>query len=164
MLRTIVGKRGTGKTSLIAELIASENYDQVFIFDYLRDYNEFQLDWIHIAYTGFRSFCHYVWDNSTMGIKTLLVLDEVALYGKNSPQVDHFYRMGRHKAIDMIATSQRIFSLPVIVRSQTDTFSIFNVTEVNDVKYLKNYVSEKVLSIIMTLRKFNYINIHLSLE
>ena len=110
---------------------------------------------------GFVPFMQRVWSESHMGIKTLLVLDEVAVYGKDNLQIDHVYRLGRHKGIDIIAISQRFYSMPVITRTQTDVWHVFQVTELRDVQYLKGLVSEAQLSTIMNLDMFQYVDIQL---
>lgn len=162
MIETIVGKRGRGKTSLVAELLVKQKHDQVFIFDYCGEFKDFAVDdFCYVENTGFRDFCHAVWDSSAEGIDTLLVLDEVSIYGKNNPLVEHIYRLGRHKGIQIIATAQRFYMLPLIVRSQSDIYRVFQLTEERDLQHLKNYVSPEVLRTILGLDRFQYINLSL---
>lgn len=162
MIETIVGKRGRGKTSLVAEILTRQQRDQIFIFDYCGEFRQFAIpEFCYVENTGFRDFCHAVWDNSREGVSTLLVLDEVSIYGKNNPLVEHIYRLGRHKGIDIISTAQRFYMLPLIVRSQTDVFRVFQLTEERDINYLKNYVSDATLATIMGLDRFQYINLAL---
>lgn len=165
MLHTIVGKRGKGKTSLAAELIVSQKRDQIFIYDYLGEFRDFAIkDYIFVESntTNFSRFLVDVWNRSAMGISTLLILEEIAVYGKNNPQIDHIYRVGRHKGIDVVAISQRFYTLPVIVRSLTDIFHVFQITEQRDTQYLSNYVTDSVLNTIMRLPPFNYVDIDLN--
>lgn len=110
---------------------------------------------------GFIPFMQRVWNESRMGLSSLLVLDEIAVYGKDNLQIDHVFRLGRHKGIDIIGISQRFFSLPVIARSQSDIFHVFQITEQRDVQYLKGVVSEQVVNMIMGLDMFQYVNIKL---
>lgn len=162
MIETVVGKRGRGKTSLVAEQLTIQKRDQIFIFDYCGEFMDWAVEgFCYVTNTGFREFCHAVWDNSRAGVSTLLVLDEVSIYGKNNYLVEHIYRLGRHKGIDIIATAQRFYMLPLIVRSQSDMFRVFQLTEERDINYLKNYISEDVLRVIMGLDKFQYINLSL---
>jgi len=162
MIETVVGKRGRGKTSLVAEIIAKQKRDQIFIFDYCGEFRDFAVPgFCYVVNTGFREFCHALWDNSREGVSTLLVLDEISIYGKNNYLVEHIYRLSRHKGIDIISTAQRFRMLPVIVRSQSDLFRIFQLTEEGDLQYLKNYVSPEILSVIMRLDRFQYINLSL---
>lgn len=164
MLQTIVGKRGRGKTSLAAEIIASQRRDHIFIYDYMAEFHEFAVEgYIDVEQnTGaFSDFMCRLWDESSFGKSTLVVLDEIAVYGKDNPQIDHLYRLGRHKGIDVVAISQRFYSLPVIVRSQTDIFHVFQITELRDRQYIKGLVSPAILETIVNLGMFEYINISL---
>jgi hypothetical protein len=163
MIHSLIGKRGRGKTSLIAELIASKPWDQIFIYDYLGEFMQFAIDgYITVCNTGFVDFAHYVWDNSHPGIETLLVLDEIAIFGKDNPQIDHLFRIGRHKQIQIISASQRFYTLPVIARSQTDIFHVFQITEQRDVQYLKGLVPPATMDRIINLQKFEYVDLDLS--
>lgn len=162
MIYTLVGKRGRGKTSLAAEIMAGGRWDRIWIYDYMGEFMDFAVEgYIEVANSGFIEFMHKVWDESRAGIETLLVLDEIAVFGRDDPRIDHVFRLGRHKQIQIIATSQRFYSLPVICRSQTDIFSCFQVTEKRDVDYLKGVVSDEVLQTIVGLQPFQYININL---
>ncbi len=99
-----------------------------------------------------------------MGISTLIVLDEIAEYGKDpvhKEQISTLYRLGRHKGIDVIAISQRFYSMPPIVRSQSDIFHVFQITEVRDCQYIGSLVSPQILETIKNLGMFQYINISL---
>lgn len=170
MLHTIIWKRGRGKTSLAAEIIASQRRDRIFIYDYMAEFRGFAVaDHIEVEQnTGsFESFMVESWDYCRKGIaedkdfSALMVLDEIAVYGRNNPQIDHLYRMGRHVGLDVVAISQRFYSLPVIVRSQSDIFHVFQITELRDVQYIKGLVSEEILGTILSLKPFQYINISL---
>lgn len=163
MIHTLVGKRGRGKTSLAAELMVSGQFDQIFIYDYLGEFLEFETPgYITVANRGFTEFLFHVWDNSRAGVETLLVLDEIANYGKDNPQIDHILRLGRHKQIQVLATSQRFYTIPVICRSQTDLFYCFQITEKRDVDYLKGVVDQRTLDRIIRLEKFQYLTLDLS--
>lgn len=160
MIQTIVGKRGRGKTSLVAELLVSRKWDQIFIFDYCGEFGGFAIPgYCYVETTGFRDFCHAVWDNSREGIETLLVLDEVAMFGKYNHLVEHIYRLGRHKQIQVVATAQRPSILPVIVRSQSDRFYFFQVSEPVDVDYLSKMVPQATLDVVLQLDKFQYVEV-----
>ena len=182
MLYTIVGKRGRGKTSLAAEIIASQRRDRIWIYDYMAEFQGFAIDnFIEVVVPqneGFEQFSNRVWAETPdpdvdpkTGLttppkfSTLVILDEVSSYGRiganDHPCLGHFYRLGRHKSIDLISISQRFYSLPPIVRSQTDIFHVFQITEPRDVLYLNRLVSPQVLSTIQRLGNFQYINISL---
>lgn len=182
MLQTIVGKRGMGKTSLAAEIIAAQKRDRIWIYDYMAEFQPFAIEGfievISPSAVGFDEFSNRVWSETpeptvdkSSGIvsppacSTLVILDEVSSYGRigsnDHPCLGHFYRLGRHKNIDLISISQRFFSLPPIVRSQTNCFHVFQITEPRDTTYLKGLVSPATLETIKRLAKFQYINISL---
>lgn len=144
--------------------MVAQRRDRIWIYDYMAEFRDFAVPGfleVENTSTGFIPFMSRVWAESRAGISTLLLLDEIAVYGKNNLQIDHVYRLGRHKGIDIISISQRFHSLPVIVRSQTDIFHVFQVTERRDVDYLRGLVSDEVLKTIMGLNMFEYINISL---
>jgi len=175
MLQTIVGKRGRGKTSLAAEIIASQRRDRIWIYDYMAEFQEFAIEgFIEVVVPqseGFDVFSNRVWSETdeirktNPDYSTLVILDEVSSYGRvgcnDHPCLGHFYRLGRHLGIDLISISQRFYSLPTIVRSQTDCFHVFQITEPRDTTYLKGLVSPQVLETIKRLDMFQYINISL---
>lgn len=134
----------------------------------MAEFREFAIEGfieVESGQTSFESFMNRVWKESHTGISTLVVLDEVSSYGRigcnDHPCLGHLYRLGRHKQIDAISISQRFYSLPPIVRSQTDIFHVFGITELRDRQYLKGLVSPAVLDTIIRLPQFSYININL---
>ena len=162
MVETIVGKRGRGKTSLVAEILVRQQWDQIFIFDYCAEFGDFAIPgYCYVQTQGFVDFCEGVWENSREGIETLLVLDEVAMYGKFNYLVEHILRLGRHKQIQVVTTAQRPAILPMIVRSQTDQWYFFAVSEPADVEYLSKVVQPETLQAIVNLDKFQYIRVGL---
>jgi len=164
MLQTIVGKRGTGKTSLAAELIVAGGYKKVFIYDYLGEFRQFAIEgFIHVEQvsTNFETFMRNAWDESHKSFDSLLVLEEIANYGHDNPLIDHVYRLGRHKGLSVIAISQRFYSLPVIVRSQTEMFHLFQITEMRDTQYLRSLVPQSWVDRVMALPKFHYLSLPL---
>ena len=162
MIETIVGKRGRGKTSLVAEILVRQQWDQIFIFDYCAEFGDFAIPgYCYVETEGFVDFCNAVWDNSREGVETLLVLDEVAMYGKFNYLVEHIYRIGRHKQIQIVSTAQRPAILPVIVRSQTDQWYFFAVSEPADLDYVAKIVPTPVMDTILGLDKFQFVKVGL---
>jgi GTPase SAR1 family protein len=163
MLETIVGKRGRGKTTLAKQLLqdrqALGQADQIFILDYLGEYSKFSSRTVYIQNIGLKSFCHKVWDDSGPKKSTLVLFDEIDLYGKDDFRIAHLYKFGRHKNIDIIAVARRFYDLPVIVRALTDEFHLFQITEERDLSYLRRIVSEPILQNLINLKPFHYINV-----
>lgn len=161
MLQTIVGKRGRGKTTLAKTLLINNTWDQVFILDFLGEYNSFNSASCHVVHSGLKPFCHRVWDKSDVGKKTLVIFDEIDLYGKTDYRIQFLYRYGRHKDIDIIAVARRFYDLPLYCRSLTDVFHLFQITEQRDLMYLTQLVPKTTMQILINLRPFQYIDISL---
>lgn len=168
MIHTIVGKRGRGKTSLAAELMTTLPYSRIFVYDYCGEFAQFAIENFIIVEqntTGFVQFMVNTWVESkkiaARGGKSLLVLDEIAVYGRDNPQINHAYRLSRHAGLDIVGISQRFFSLPVITRSQTDIFHVFSITELRDLQYLRGVVGYPLADKIQRLQMFEYLSIRL---
>jgi hypothetical protein len=127
----------------------------------LGEYGSFASDKVYVQNLGLRSFCHKVWNESQVGKSTLVVFDEVDLYGKNDFRIAHLYKFGRHKGIDLIAVSRRFYDLPLYIRSLTDEFHLFQITEERDLAYLRRLTPETTIQRIVNLESFQYITISL---
>ena len=159
MIITIVGKRGKGKTSLAKQLVADSDAKQIFIYDFLGEYISFASDRILVSRGDLYEFCQIVWNTSQPHFETLIVFDEIDLYGKDNFHIGFLYRYGRHKNINIIAIARRFYDLPVIVRSLTDDFYLFQITEERDINYLRRYIKEDFIQKLIHLPDFEYITI-----
>jgi len=137
------------------------NFDQIYVLDFLGEYYSLKKAGVFISRENLYSFCKTVWDNSTPKKHTLVVFDEIDLYGKDNPFISFLYRFGRHKNIDAIAVARRFYDLPVIVRALTDKFFLFQITEERDLNYLRRSVSEDMVLRIFNLKNYQYIIISL---
>jgi len=108
---------------------------------------------------GTKSFCHLVWDEARVKKSSLIIFDELDLYGKNDFRISFLYRFGRHKNIDIIAVARRFYDLPVYARALTDEFHLFQITEERDLSYLKDLVPKATLQTLIGLDYFQYINV-----
>lgn len=154
-----MGKRGKGKTTLAKNLIRTEAADQVFILDFIGEYYQAKRKNIFISFDTEKlsSFCKTVWDSAEEGKKTLVIFDEIHIYGKKSPPIEFLYRFGRKKDIDIIAISHRFADLPMIVRSQTEKYYVFQVTEKCDLEFLRYSFDKEMVDKISRLEDFQYI-------
>lgn len=160
MLRTIVGKRGKGKTTLAKNFINDSLAERVYILDFLGEYWSFQSERVIVFRdVGVYGFCSMVWEASSPAFQTLVIFDEIDLYGKNNPYISFLYRYGRHKGLEIVAVSRRFYDLPVIVRALTDEFYLFQITEERDLAYLRRMIPENSILRLMSLKNFEYINI-----
>lgn len=143
-------------------------YSRIFVYDYCGEFGEFAIDnfiVIERNTTGFEKFMVDTWEQSkalaARGGKSLLILDEIAVYGRDNPQIDHAYRLSRHVGLDIVGISQRFFSLPVITRSQSDIFHVFSITELRDLQYIRGVVGDEIATKIQNLQMFEYLSISL---
>lgn len=158
---TIVGKKGTGKTSRIKEILIQGKYDQVFVLDFLYEYRTYASDTTCVSHDPreIAFFCKSSWEKCRTDIKSVMVLDEIHLYGKNDFDINFIYRCARHANLDIIASSQRFYDLPVIVRSQTNRFDTFQITEPRDLQYLSQILDKSILSTIQNLKTLQYVQL-----
>jgi len=140
-------------------LLRLDKSNQVFILDFLREYQSFQKRNVFISSNiqDLYSFCEKVWDSAAKDRKTLVVFDEIHNYGKKCPPIEILYRFGRHWNIEIIAISHRFADLPMIVRSQTEQYYIFQVTEKCDLEFLRYSLPKKKVEQIQTLETLEYI-------
>jgi len=163
MIKTIIGKRGRGKTSLTHELIRNAQANQVFILDFLGEYKSFEKKNVHVSSNIYdlESFCEKAWDVSSKEKETLVIFDEIHEYGKKCPPIEILYRFGRHWNIEVIAISHRFADLPMIVKSQTQAYYVFQVTDRSDKDYLRDSLPKEKVEKIASLDEHKYIILEL---
>jgi len=127
----------------------------------LGEYSSLDNDKIYISRGGLYEFCQYAWNTSNPESQSLVVFDEIDLYGRNDVHISFLYRYGRHKSIHLIGISRRFYDIPVITRALTDEFLFFQITEERDLQYLKRLVSQEYLNTLMNLPTFSYIKLKL---
>jgi len=165
MIQTIIGKRGRGKTTLAKNLIKISQAKQIIILDYLGEYGSLKDNRIktfrYIQEGDLYDFCKFAWEESSPSFRTLVIFDEIDLYGRYDQKIAFLYRYGRHKNIDLIGVSRRFFDLPVIVRALTDEYIFFQITEERDIQYLKRLVKDDYIQKLINLPKYKYIKLSL---
>lgn len=153
-----MGKRGKGKTSLAKKIIRSKPSSKIFIFDFMNEYSDLSNKYISINYFDISFFCREVWEKAGLYKNNLVVFDEINRYGKNNEEIHWLYDLGRHKNIDIIAVSRRIFSdLPVYVRTGTERYIFFQITEPVELDYIKKHSSEEMAERVRNLGFLKYI-------
>jgi len=158
MISTIVGKRGKGKTTLAKNLIQNNpEFTHIHILDYLGEYWDLKDDRITLVRDNLYGFCQFAWNSSDPKFKTLVIFDEIDLYGKKNQYISFLYRYGRHKNIDIIAIARRFYDLPVIVRFLTEKYYLFQITEKRDLDYIKESVDLCFMIILKYLDTFQYL-------
>ena len=161
-----MGKKRKGKTTLAKNLILDEKYDQVFILDFLREYQYLKNREHFFIYENVYDlyfFCESVWDSelTTKETNTLVVFDEIHFYGKNSPPIETLFRFGAHWNIDIIAISHRFVDLHPNWREQADAYHVFKLTDRADKNFLKDYISDEEIEKISRLDTLKYITLEL---
>jgi hypothetical protein len=148
-------------------MIIKNKYDQIFVLDFLYEYQKYASDTSCVSHDPreIANFCKESWNkikaeyDSGNPIKSVMILDEIHLYGKNDFDINFVYRCARHANLDIIASAQRMYDLPVIVRSQTNRFDIFQITEPRDLEYLAKVVSTNILTTIQNLQTLQYLQL-----
>lgn len=108
------------------------------------------------------AFCKEVWDQAGLYKNNLVIFDEINRYGQNNEDIHWLYDLGRHKNIDIIAVSRRIFSdLPVYVRSGTERYIFFQITEPVELDYIKKHSSEEMAGRVRNLGFLEYVIVDL---
>lgn len=170
---TILGKKGTGKTTLAKELILKSD-KPVLIWDFLGEYTGtliatdlFQLKkaveqviikkkketiLVRMSTASFPVVASIVYEIGNF----LFVIEEASAICNPQyipEELSFNYRYGRHKGIDLLATSQRPAEINRLLTSQSDLIYVFKFVEPLDIKYIKSidhtYNPE-------TLKKFAY--------
>ena len=163
MIKTIIGKRGKGKTTLTHNLVLTEEADKTFILDPANEYNIFKTKDIFTFNDIKRPsyFCNLVWDYADINKKTLVIFDEIHNYGKNCDPINYLYRMGRHHGIEIIAISHRFVDMPMITQSQTERYYVFKVTGRADKRWLADEIPDEDIYLISHLDSFQYVILEL---
>lgn len=157
-----MGKRGKGKTSLAKKLIQDKPSSKIFIFDFMGEYSDLDDEYISIHYYDIYLFCREVWTQAGQYKNNLVIFDEINRYGQNNEDIHWLYDLGRHKNIDIIAVSRRIFSdLPVYVRTGTQRYIFFQITEPVELDYIKKLSSEEMVERVRNLKFLQFIPLDL---
>ena len=158
---TIVGKKGTGKTSHVKEILINGKYDQIFVLDYLYEFRNYAtISQVEHDGADIKRFCRdIVWEKCDTRLKSIVVFDELHLYGRNNFHIDFLYRCGRHANLDSLATAQRFKDVHPLVRSQSNKFHLFQITEPLDLDYLSKYVNSNIVEIVSNLKVLQYIEV-----
>lgn len=159
-----MGKKRKGKTTLAKNLILDDKYDQVFILDFLREYQYLKNQknfYISDNIYDLESFCEKVWDASSKDKNTLVVFDEIHAYGKQSPPIETLYRFSGHWNIDIIAISHKFTDFNPNWREQVDKYHVFQLTDRTSKSFLKDFISDEEIEKIARLDTLQYITLEL---
>ncbi len=156
----MVGKRGLGKTTLIKNLlVASEPVSRVVALDFLGEYKAVG---DCVVYSGLNSVAkavNLIWSGRIEG-KRIFIVDELDMYsGREIKILRSLFRLSRHKNIEILASSHRLYSLDVVFRALIDEFYFFRISEVRDLDYIASVWGREISDKIKALKRFEYIKL-----
>ena len=170
MIETIIGKKGTGKTTLAKHLFNCRKYHFGVIVDPLNQFSDYPfVDFKNILHTDlflpvravitdtddFKELCRLLPYKANL---TLLV-DEIDMFDSAKLCLVNFMRLinySRHYHIDIITTSRRPANISKNLTSQTDIFYVFKMTEPADLKYFKS-INPQIIKLLPTLKEYEFV-------
>lgn len=165
----ILGKRGSGKTTLIKERIENTDKPCVIIVDVNNEYDEYDTvtidDLMNYSYGVKRVVL--IPDDIELFIdvineyeNALIIIDEFDLY---SQYLDNYSKwrevtiLSRQKGIDFIIASKRPYRLSKLITAQLDRLTTFKLIEKRDNDYLKDTVSDDFMKESKKLSQYEYL-------
>lgn len=169
-VKVIVGKRGYGKTTL--SKIFAQNEERLIVIDPLEEYSDLivcEKITDLVDYLKFnKSFRLSILDDSKseqifqlawLLTNVTIIIEEVDIICKPSyisEQFGNCIKRGRHRGINLIASSRRPAEINRLLTSQCNELITFCITEPLDLKYLNSY-TEGSQEIIKSLEKFEFL-------
>lgn len=159
-IELMVGKRGTGKTTLIKSFLKKRARagSRVVALDFLGEYQDYD----SVLYSGAVSVAKaidLVWSGGCRE-KRFFVIDELDMYSaKDVRLLKNVFRLSRHKNIDILASSHRLFSLDVVLRALVDDFYLFKISELRDLEYITSVWGRDIAGQVSALKRFEFIHI-----
>ena len=165
-----------GKTYLIRRILRENPGSYILIDDYCGEYSEGVLIRSPAEFLKyykhnkiFKSWSHsekFIFDLAfRIGqcFPVILVLDEASHFGHFNPYLEEIYCRGRHWQVAAIASAQRIYSLPPVIRSQTQKWYLFQIIEPADLDYCRRVFGfiPDVDTVLKSLKPHEFIDINL---
>lgn len=172
IITTVMGRKGSGKSTMIKEIIESDQFPRVFVLDTNGEYGVDEngktlpgwtiTDSVKAGAAAMLRLRHKdefklaMRDEDTESLSKLLeivfeipdcliVVEETHFYVKSSHlpiEFSKLVRMGRHKAISQIYVSQRPSGLNRDMTAQSDFIVTFRQQEQRDIKWLSEVAGE----------------------
>lgn len=93
---------------------------------------------------------------------TYVVCEEISLYSSAShcpPPLSRLIRMGRHRRIHVVTTTQRPADTPALARSQADVVAAFRLDEELDLRALRPYFKAETAALSnLNIGEFRYVD------
>jgi energy-coupling factor transporter ATP-binding protein EcfA2 len=175
---TITGQRGSGKSTLVKQILPSKT--RLLVYDTLGEYNahgvvinnlpdlakfwttthrgNFKIIYQPLDPFGeFDIICRLIFECGNV----CFCVEEIDSFISRSPAgLDYSFlnivQRGRHKHIELIAITQRPFAIPPILRSQTKVFYSFCQMESRDIDWYKNIYGDSADEL-RNLKTFEYL-------
>lgn len=173
-----IGKSGSGKSFLVRQLIRPKR--RLIVFDTMAEYTD------GVVFTDRRAMLEF-WRKHARGDFRIIyqpefnpareideiaelvylcghvcfVIEEVTAYTNPnyiSDQLAHCIQRGRHKDIEIVATTQRPYGLHRLLTSQCRDIYVFNTNEPRDVAYLRDLLGAGVEAKLKTLAKYQFVH------
>jgi KaiC/GvpD/RAD55 family RecA-like ATPase len=172
---SIMGKRGTGKTTLAHYFFLSSHrlafYISIFkpilqddfnvyysIFDFLSDNNTKSKNYF-ICYNEIEF--NYLVKGLLKMKNILIIIDEISLYvnhHKLNKYIEYLVRFTREQGIYVVFITHRPQSFNPLILSLTDLFIFFNLSNVRDIEYLKkSNIDEIIIEKLPKLEQFKFL-------
>lgn len=178
----VLGKKGSGKSTLVGEIIQDE--PRVWVIDSLAEYgkerglevcseweecvsaiedspsrSKFQIS-IRLLHEDDNldmiDLCYdAAGDINARGHNSLLVIEETSLYVAPTTlpdEIAQLIRYGRHRQLDLVFVSRRSAELHRDLTANADVLVTFRTTEPRDLQYLSAYFTPEEIEKIKTLR------------
>ena len=166
----IIGKRGSGKTTVLKDLVGKEkNYNIIIICDINNQFisvplltekqlynlknQEYKQVYRIILYPDFFPIFIDLIDNLQ---NTLLVIDEMDFYDTSIIEFNRYLINSRHRGNELIATTRRILHINKLFVSQLDYLYTFKTSLPNDIKYISDFTDDNYIKKINMLKKYQY--------
>lgn len=127
-------------------------------YQFLKNQEKF---YISLNIYDLESFCEKVWDAGSKKENTLVVFDEIHMYGKNSRPIETLYRFAGHWNIDIIGISHKFTDFNPNWREQVDKYCVFQLTDRTSKNFLKDHVSDEEIEKISNLDVLQYVELEL---
>ncbi len=177
VLTVILGRKGTGKTTVAASLVGQEakGRGRIVVIDPVGEYpgghriapSDPDLRYF-LQNQRFSLRIHPIKSGDLDAILPLLlrtgnlmvVIDEAQLFQDATMIPDvltEFITLGRRPAVDQVFITQRPTMLNRTITSQLDQAYLFGTREPRDLAYLSAYISDVAASKVSQLEKFSYL-------
>ena len=173
MIALIIGRRGSGKTSLINQIIKNTKHKKILIIDYNYEYKVphrkiedlYNTD-VFLNQRAIAISPEVEQFDLISGIllakykDVLFIIDELDIFdnpGANNIYFKRLLHIGRHKNIDVIGATRRAHAINRLFTSQTDTLYCFRTNEPRDLKYINDFTNnKKYTETIQKLKQYYY--------